>query len=246
MNKKDKVIKSDISSADKRKEIVNKVKLDKIINDDKVKKVKVNLVDTQSLNFNIKDSDVLEINNEVKRSEIFNKIANNNFKKTSEKFLKLSDDELKKVLRYRSEIFDKFNLDKNSVSYITKKDNKKDLNINNKFEYTLELNKLIENVEIKALDEIEKRTEILGKFSDNKEVKINDKVEYDFNDNEIEELKDDVQENVENISIAMIILIIVICSIVGTIIGYMLYRIAISNSNDILFNCVFRSLHIFM
>ena len=39
-----------------------------------------------------------------------------------------------------------------------------------------------------------------------------------------------MQENVENISIAVIAIIVLVCAILGTIIGYMLYRIAMGNS----------------
>ena len=46
----------------------------------------------------------------------------------------------------------------------------------------------------------------------------------------IETVDDKIQENVENVSIVMIICIIIICFVVGGALGYLLYNISINNS----------------
>lgn len=91
---------------------------------------------------------------------------------------------------------------------------------------TVALNDVLNEINVREASVEEKRSEIDGKFEikkENTEV-LSDTV--NSNENEIEELEDKVQESVENISIAMIVAIILICFVVGTIIGYMLYRIA--------------------
>lgn len=91
---------------------------------------------------------------------------------------------------------------------------------------TVALNDVLNEINVREASVEEKRSEIDGKFEikkENTEV-LSDAV--NSNENEIEELEDKVQESVENISIAMIVAIILICFVVGTIIGYMLYRIA--------------------
>ena len=53
-------------------------------------------------------------------------------------------------------------------------------------------------------------------------------------DKELE--KEALQE--ENISIAMIVLIILLCFVVGISLGYILYRIAINSSSVLIVNCI--------
>lgn len=68
-----------------------------------------------------------------------------------------------------------------------------------------------------------------------KGMKINaDKNILNKTDKELE--KEALQE--ENISIAMIVLIIGLCFVVGISLGYILYRIAINSSSVLIFNCI--------
>ncbi len=68
-----------------------------------------------------------------------------------------------------------------------------------------------------------------------KGMKINaDKNILNKTDKELE--KEALQE--ENISIAMIVLIIGLCFVVGISLGYILYRIAINSSSVLIVNCI--------
>ena len=75
--------------------------------------------------------------------------------------------------------------------------------------------------EIKKLSE-QRNSNIRGK-------KINEKVW-----NEREEIIDSELENEENMSIAVILFILLVCFIVGIVLGYLLYHIAINSSNALL------------
>lgn len=75
--------------------------------------------------------------------------------------------------------------------------------------------------EIKKLSE-QRNSKIRGK-------KINEKVW-----NEREEIIDSELENEENMSIAVILFILLVCFIVGIVLGYLLYHIAINSSNALL------------
>ena len=57
-----------------------------------------------------------------------------------------------------------------------------------------------------------------------------------LNKTDIELEKEALQE--ENISIAMIVLIIGLCFVVGISLGYILYRIAINSSSVLIVNCI--------
>lgn len=81
--------------------------------------------------------------------------------------------------------------------------------------------------------EEEKRTHIAGKFS-NKKKSVNKKINSRTPKIDMMETTDDrLQENVENVSVVMIICIIIICFAVGGTLGYLLYDLAISNSDSI-------------
>ena len=75
--------------------------------------------------------------------------------------------------------------------------------------------------EVKKLSE-QRNSKIRGK-------KINEKVW-----NEREEIIDSELENEENMSIAVILFILLVCFIVGIVLGYLLYHIAINSSNALL------------
>ena len=57
-----------------------------------------------------------------------------------------------------------------------------------------------------------------------------------LNKTDIELEKEALQE--DNISIAMIVLIIGLCFVVGISLGYILYRIAINSSSVLIVNCI--------
>lgn len=81
--------------------------------------------------------------------------------------------------------------------------------------------------------EEEKRSHIAGKFS-NKKKQVNKRINSRTPKVDMIETSDDkIQENVENVSVVMIICIIIICFIVGGALGYLLYDLAISNSDGL-------------
>lgn len=147
----------------------------------------------------------------------------------------------------RTEIIGKFNIDSNSRKHSdNRKKNRKDVDLSNiNFNDTIALDGVVKKISSKKIEITEKRSEIVGKFG-TKKPKEEDKDIY-VGEN-LDNIVDEVQENVENISIAMIICIVIGCGIVGTIIGYLLYKIAMNNSNvmTIMFNYFINSLHIWM
>lgn len=81
--------------------------------------------------------------------------------------------------------------------------------------------------------EEEKRSHIAGKFS-NKKKSVKKRTSSRTPRVDMTETADDkLQENVENVSVVMIICIILICFVVGGALGYILYDIAINNSDSI-------------
>ena len=87
------------------------------------------------------------------------------------------------------------------------------------------------NASVKKHSEVEKKSHILGKVSSKKSTKKKNKGRASKLER-FETVDDKVQENVENISIAMIICIVIICFVVGIALGCWLYDLAISNSNS--------------
>jgi len=73
-------------------------------------------------------------------------------------------------------------------------------------------------------------------FNNNKKVKVEEKkeevIKEEINakveEEILEDKEDKIQEATETISLAMVILIVVSCLVVGSIVGYMLYRIALN------------------
>ena len=97
---------------------------------------------------------------------------------------------------------------------------------------------------VKSHSEEEKRSELTGKVNSKKKAKSkeassevkNKKIKsrkIRFDDVSMEETTDDkTQENVENISLAMIAMMVLFGLVVCFVVGYMLYKIALTNSDS--------------
>ena len=166
--------------------------------------------------------------------------------KNKEEFKDFSLDNVEKYLtEKRSEVINKVDLKVGICKKVKEKDLKVIIEtIAEKNEEILK-RKSVEKIVKKATLE-DKRSEIVDKvilnsFDGNKVVKdgldeepiksIDAMRLEEINEQKLEELEDEVQENVEKISIAMVLLVVLICAIVGIGIGYMLYKIAMNNSN---------------
>lgn len=144
----------------------------------------------------------------------------------------------------RSEIAGKANYKKGVKS--AKKGVKADL------EQTMAINTvdILKKVEGKKATMEEKRSEIVGKYGNSTKKKVNaDQVSgkkiktRKIRKNNVlikEDANDITQENVENVSLAMIAMLVLFCVVVCFVLGYMLYKIALTNSDTMAF--IFRGL----
>ena len=155
----------------------------------------------------------------------------------------------------RSELLGKVEIKEGS----NKKVNKKIVDVN--LEQTIALDDVLKVTNPRKHNVEEKRSEITGKFSGNKKNANNKEIVEKIKEDIVEEVKekevaeevkdeensmkenfeDKIQENVENVSIAMIALILIGCFVVGGVLGYLLYKVAINNSNvlSIIFSGLF-------
>lgn len=243
MDKESRGYKTSISSDDLRSELVDKVSLENV--DTNTREVSVNLVDTLALNDLVKKINDFSVDEKDKRSEMLDKVSEtrkDSFVK--DKTLDVTDDN---SFDNRSEIEDKF--DDNEISSKHNFDNKKRMeNVEIKLEDTLALDVVVTDLEIEKVNNDDRRMELVGMIEDNSKanVKVNNEDKTDINFDEVDdELKEEkIQENVENISLAMIIFVVVSCLVVGGIVGYMLYKIAMNNSNVL--SSIIDILHILM
>ena len=242
MYKESRGYESSISSNDLRRELIDKVSLENF--EDKKRVVKVNLIDTLALNDLVKKINDLDVDERDKRSQILDKFSETRkdscVKNETPEVVNDSFDN-------RSEINNKF--DEDEISSKHNYDTKKRMeNVEIRLEDTLALDTVVTDLEIEKVNENDRRSELIGMIDDNSndEVKVNneDKTAINIDETE-EELKEDkIQENVENISLAMIIFVVVSCLVVGGIVGYMLYKIAMNNSN--MLSVIIDILHILM
>lgn len=115
---------------------------------------------------------------------------------------------------------------KKEGNVIVKKDLKKD-NINTKKARKKKLDDVLNKVDSSRAIALERRVRTTNKSLKGKKVKaINRGIEEKKLDQEI--------EMEESLSVATMILIIVACCVLGSIIGYMLYRIAMNSGNALL------------
>lgn len=86
-----------------------------------------------------------------------------------------------------------------------------------------------------------KKTKVTSNKTDGTKKIKSRRVRYD--DITMAENQDDkVQENVENVSIAMIAMFVLFCIVVTVVIGYMLYKIALTNSDIMAVTTIFKNL----
>lgn len=243
-NLSDVVEKINITDDEKRKEILGKFNnKNSHINENEENNIeKIRAKENKFINLEFKKNnkvDVLENNEEILKLE--------RIELKIQQLLENDDSVEADDILDRTEIIGKFNIDSNSRKHSdNKKKNRKDVDLSNiNFNDTIALDGVVKKISSKKIGITEKRSEIVGKFG-TKKPKDEDKDSY-VGEN-LDNIVDEVQENVENISIAMIICIVIGCGIVGTIIGYLLYKIAMNNSNVmiIMFNYFINSLHIWM
>ena len=238
MNKENMGYKSSINSNDLRSELMGKVSLEGV--KDKSREVEVSLVDTLALNDLIQKINAYDVSDEDRRSEILDKFGNtqnNSFEEEKEtpKFEEKKTDGGVSLIDDRSEINGKFDNNEESKKH-SAENNERRKNIKIKLEDTIALDNVIEDVSNIKLSKEDKRTELNGMVSKNENVSIEEKNEIDVKEGvniKIEEeilddKEDKIQETTENISLAMVILIVVSCLVIGSIVGYMLYRIALN------------------
>ena len=143
----------------------------------------------------------------------------------------------------RSELIGKVEIKEGS-----RKKNVKKEKVNVDLEQTMALDtvELLKRGNAKEHSEEEKRTEIAGKVGRKKKDKEsisckrvrNRKIR--VNNVSMEEIKEDkVQENVETVSLAKIAKMVLFCGVVIVVVGYMLYKIALTNSDVVAL--IFRS-----
>ena len=151
-----------------------------------------------------------------------------------------SKDVVEEVIDKRSEIKGKANSKKGTTT--VKKKDKNDL------EQTMAIDtiELMRKANTKKASDVQKRSEINNKVSGKKkmveEIVDSKNVEQD-NKDDVEIVKDDndtVQENVENVSLAMIAMLVLFCVVFLFVLWYMLSKIALTNSDAIAL--IFRSL----
>lgn len=232
----------------KRSEIISKYNVSNEINEEiKGNELEEIIKKIESINEEIAKKEPVKVKVKVatfddKRSEIVGKfnVENKKMDKLLEKENKKVEegnfDEIKKHFSLkRSEIVTKYNCLKEVSNEIS--DNQLNNIVNIVVEKSKNFKKLVP-VDVKIADLVDRRSEIVDKFvskSVNEIAVAHNESTDQLNEVKVEklndeELEDKVQENVENISIAVIAIIVLVCAILGTIIGYMLYRIAMGNS----------------
>lgn len=225
--------KSSINFNDLRSELMGKVSLDGI--KEETREVEVNLVDTLALNDLIQKINASNVSDEDRRSEILDKIGNTHKKslKKEKETPKFEEKEMKKVnslIDDRSEINGKFDNNEKSKERSALSAIRREM-VDVKLEDTIALNDIIGDASNIRLNEKDKRTELDGMFSNKKKVKENKNVDIKEEINikiDDELLEDKIQETTENISLAMVIIIVISCLVIGANVGYILYRIALN------------------
>lgn len=137
------------------------------------------------------------------------------------------------VIDKRSEIKGKANSKKGTT--VVKKKAKNDL------EQTMAIDtvELMRKANTKKATDIQKRSEINGKVAGKKkkieveEIVDDNKVKQEDNVEIVEDDNDTIQENVENVSLAMIAMLVLFCVVFLFVLGYMLSKIALTNSDAI-------------
>lgn len=133
-------------------------------------------------------------------------------------------------------------LGKVEIKESPKKKSVKKEKVNVDLEQTMALDtvELLKKGNVKKHTEEEKRSEIAGKVSRKKKVKDTNEVESKKSiEKEVdviskeEKEKDRVQENVETVSLAMIAMMVLFSVVVCFVVGYMLYKIALTNSDTV-------------
>lgn len=238
MNKENMGYKSSINSNDLRSELMGKVSLEGF--KEETREVEVNLVDTLALNDLIQKINASNVTDSDRRSELLDKFGNTQSnsleeEKETPKFEEKETVDVDSLIDDRSEINGKFdNNEKSKEHSAENKERRKNIEI--KLEDTIALDNVIEDVSNIKLSEEDKRTELNGMFNNNKKVKVEEKkeevIKEEINakveEEILEDKEDKIQEATETISLAMVILIVVSCLVVGSIVGYMLYRIALN------------------
>ena len=231
MKKENMGYESSINSNDLRSELDGKVSLEKMKKE--TRKVEVNLVDTLALNDLIQKINAYDISDEDRRSEIVDKFCNtqdDSFRKRQET-PKLDEKEknakVDSLIDDRSEINGKFDNNEKSKEHSTLSAIRREM-VEVKFEDTIALKDVIKDVEKIKLNEEDKRTE-LKELINNKETINKESDEFIKTDvDKIEAREDKIQEATENISLIMVIMIVMSCLVIGSVVGYMLYRIALN------------------
>lgn len=133
-------------------------------------------------------------------------------------------------------------LGKVEIKESPKKKSVKKEKVNVDLEQTMALDtvELLKKGNVKKHTEEEKRSEIAGKVSRKKKVKDTNEVESKKSiEKEVdviskeEKEEDKVQENVETVSLAMIAMMVLFSVVVCFVVGYMLYKIALTNSDTV-------------
>ena len=140
----------------------------------------------------------------------------------------------------RSELIGKVEIKEQKKRRATKKSS-----VTNDLEKTMAFDtvNILKNSKVKKHSEEEKRSELAGKVAskrvkskEEKEIKNNSKIKsrkIRINNVSMEEtIEDKNQENVENISLAMIAMVILFSVVLFGVVGYMLYKIALTNSDS--------------
>ena len=137
----------------------------------------------------------------------------------------------------RSELIGKVEIKESPKKKSVKKEK-----VNVDLEQTMALDtvELLKKGNVKKHTEEEKRSEIAGKVSRKKKVKDTNEVESKKSiEKEVdviskeEKEEDKVQENVETVSLAMIAMMVLFSVVVCFVVGYMLYKIALTNSDTV-------------
>lgn len=143
----------------------------------------------------------------------------------------------------RSELVGKVDIKENDKKKST---NKKKVNVDLEQTIALDTVEILRNGKVKAASADEKRSELVGKISNKKKVELEERKKIKsrklkLNDVSMEETKEDkVDENVESISLAMIAMVVLFCVVVLFVLGFMLQKIAITNSDVVAF--IFRTI----
>ena len=143
----------------------------------------------------------------------------------------------------RSELVGKVDIKENDKKKST---NKKKVNVDLEQTIALDTVEILRNGKVKAASADEKRSELVGKISNKKKVELEERKKIKsrklkLNDVSMEETKEDkVDENVESISLAMIAMVVLFCVVVLFVLGFMLQKIALTNSDVVAF--IFRTI----